>query len=68
MIGSITAKNDEEIEESENQLIQRYRAKLQHEEMGKLKSIIEHPNDYQKEYVLAVQKVIKDKKDSYNKR
>jgi hypothetical protein len=62
LIGSITAKRDAEIEESGSHLIQKYRTKLQHEEIGKLKTIIEHPNNYQKEFVLAAQEIINDKK------
>ncbi len=62
LIRSISARNERELEESENNLIVKYRTSLQNENMEKLKSIVAHPNEYQKEYVCAARELIKMKR------
>ena len=53
LIGSIKSRSDEEISDSEKHLIQKYRAKLQYKNLETLQTIVEQPNDYQKEYVFC---------------
>lgn len=58
LLASLSTKSSEENEADQNFLIQKYRKKLRGEPLEKLKTIVDHPNDYQKEYILAAQELI----------
>lgn len=62
LVRSFTARSNEEIKASENHLIQKFKIKLESENVEKLQSIIENPNNYQKEYVIAAQELLNKNK------
>lgn len=66
LIQYFTSKSSEEIKDAENQLVSRFRLQLETENSEQLQSIIEHPDQYQKEYVTAAKEIIHER-DSKSK-